>query len=153
MLSTEKCRSLFWTCTMHCCAESWNHHHSSTRKGCQYVPVALNTGSVYGQFLIQTHSLFLRASLLFFCYFCILFDILREPKIKTCGVVIKKSWCPIYIIWFNIRDHMHTIIQSPYIKGTKGYYYRYDRYFHAFYHFRSHEVIKLFPCFSVSCAD
>ncbi len=59
MHSYGKCRSSFWTCTVHCCVESWNHHRSSTRKGCQYVLVTLNTRSVDGQFLIQTatHSL------------------------------------------------------------------------------------------------
>ncbi len=54
MLSNEKGRSLFWTCTMHCCTEPWNHHHTSNRKWCQHVLMLLYRKSIDGQFPIQT---------------------------------------------------------------------------------------------------
>ena len=54
MLSNEKWKSLFKTCVMHCCIESWNHHHISNRKWCQYVLILLYIESIDGQFPIQT---------------------------------------------------------------------------------------------------
>ena len=39
---------------MHCCTESRNHHHSSTRKGCHHVLIFLYIKSIDGQFPIQT---------------------------------------------------------------------------------------------------
>ncbi len=54
MLSNEKCKSIFWTCAMYCCTESWILHHSNTRKGCQHVLMLLYIESIDGQFPIQT---------------------------------------------------------------------------------------------------
>ncbi len=102
MLSNEKCMSLSLTCTMHCCTGSWNHHHSSTRKGCQHVVMLLNIGSNDGQFPIETatYSLFLNwclmAKILEWYYEIII--LLTKYYLMVQHV---KLWYKGYTVWYK----------------------------------------------------